>query len=155
MHAPMHIIIHRWFYWSDSDHHSIEKASMDGKNHTIIIKSNLSPVVTLTLDYQTQVLYWIQVDPYLNKLESSNTDGMNRQTLLIFRNDIYHGLSLFRDIVLLSRSDSGIYVANKSKQLQNFLIQPLNCFSNTYQPSVLKVFSQERQPDNCKVNVLK
>lgn len=148
----------RWFFWSDSDHHSIEKASMDGKNHTVIVESNLSPVVTLTLDYQAQVLYWIQVDPYLNKVESSSIDGMNRQTILSFRNDItlYHGVSLFRDILLLSGSYGIVYMANISSQN----VQPvtiactLNCFSSTYQPSILKVFNQERQPVNCKLIIL-
>ena len=126
---------------------------MDGKNQTIIIAFNSSfnthDTVIFTLDYQTQMLYW--VDSYSNTLESSNVDGTNRQILLITSDiEFYHGVSLFRDILLLSGSYSKIYMASTSGQNFQLMTASLNCVSSIYQPPILKVISQEEQPNNCK-----
>ena len=149
----MSVSLCRWLYWSDSGHNSIEKASMDGKNQTIIIAFNSSfnthDTVIFTLDYQTQMLYW--VDSYNNTLERSNVDGTNRQILLITSDiEFYHGVSLFRDILLLSGSYSKIYMANTSGQNLQLMTASLNCVSTIYQPPILEVISQEKQPKNCR-----
>lgn len=121
---------------------------MDGKNQTTIIAFNSSYYthVTFTLDYQTQMLYW--VDSYSNTLESSNADGKNRQILLI-KSD-YHGVSLFRDVLFLSGSYGKVYMANISGQNIQLVTASLNCDISIYQPPILKVISEEKQPKNCK-----
>ena len=58
---------------------------MDGTGRTIIHNTSLSAPYGLTLDYDTQTLYW--TDYSLNKIERSNVDGSNRTvvtTLLVY-----------------------------------------------------------------------
>ena len=122
---------------------------MDGNNQTTIIAFNSSHThITFTLDYQAQILYW--VDSHSNRLESSNVDGTNRQILLI-SNDIYCGVSLFRDVLHLSGYYGKVYTASKNGQDFQLTTTSLNCLSSISPPSILKVFSQERQPENCKI----
>ena len=49
---------------------------MDGTSRTSLHTTELSAPYGLTIDYDTQTLYW--VDYTLDKLESSNVDGTNR-----------------------------------------------------------------------------
>lgn len=50
---------------------------MDGTAYSILHDTSLSQPYCLTLDYDTQVLYW--ADYALNKIERSNVDGSNRR----------------------------------------------------------------------------
>ena len=52
---------------------------MDGNNHTVLHNTNLHTPYALTIDYDTQTLYW--ADFALNRLESSSIDGSNRTLL--------------------------------------------------------------------------
>ena len=70
--------------------------SMDGNNRTAIIDYEVDTyydaVVSLTLDYQTQVLYWVYGNSSNGSLsiKRSNTDGTNQQTILQLQNVHYH-----------------------------------------------------------------
>lgn len=66
---------------------------MDGKNRTVLHNTALIWPNALTLDYQTQVLYW--ADAYLDKIESSNVDGSNRILLSTVGVDHPYGIALF------------------------------------------------------------
>ena len=71
----------RMMYWTDiGSNAAIERASMDGRNRTVIHNTSLVLPNALTLDYSTQKLYWL--DAVLNILQSSNVDGTDRITLL-------------------------------------------------------------------------
>jgi len=64
-------------YWTD--HGSvpkIETASMDGTSRTAIHTTTLTTTYGLTLDYDTQTLYW--TDYSRNRIEKSSVDGFNR-----------------------------------------------------------------------------
>ena len=77
------ICICSWMYWSDwGDIPKIEHASMDGRARQILHNTQLMRPNGLTLDYQNQVLYWI--DASLDKIESSNVDGTNRRLITNF-----------------------------------------------------------------------
>ena len=52
---------------------------MDGANRVEIINTGLVLPITLTLDYQEQVLYW--GNRYYGTIESSNVDGTNRRMI--------------------------------------------------------------------------
>lgn len=81
----------RCLYWTDwGTPATIEKASLDGSNRTVLHNTILWWPNALTIDYDTQTLYWM--DAARDKLESSNTDGSGR-TLLSMRH-IYHPFSL-------------------------------------------------------------
>ena len=53
---------------------------MDGTSRTILVSSGLPSPVGITIDYASQVLYW--VDYYSRKLEKANTDGTGRHVLV-------------------------------------------------------------------------
>lgn len=65
---------------------------MDGSSRTVLHNTNLQTPYALTIDYATQTLYW--ADYALNKLESSRTDGTNRQLLNSNLRDPY-GITFF------------------------------------------------------------
>ena len=69
--------------------------SMDGKNRTAIIdvdtRSYHDAILTLTLDYQVQALYWV-FGNYSNRsliIKRSNVDGTNQKTILQLQNVYY------------------------------------------------------------------
>ena len=67
-------------YWTDTGTvDKIEKASMDGTSRVALHSTSLSLPYGLTLDIDTQTLYWL--DYSRNVLEKSNADGTNRVTL--------------------------------------------------------------------------
>ena len=52
---------------------------MDGTSRSAII-TNLNTPYGLTIDYDTQVLYW--TDDGLNRIEMANVDGSNRNSFI-------------------------------------------------------------------------
>ena len=67
----------RYMYWTDRGVSAkIEKASMDGGNRTVI-HTGLSEPCALTIDYHSQIIYWIDS----STIEYSNVDGTNRRRL--------------------------------------------------------------------------
>ena len=95
------LLYYRWLYWNSN--RGIEKMSMDGKNRTVIINLNryryyINTVLSLTLDYHAQMLYWIFYRKSNNNtlvIESSNVNGTNQQTILPLMNttvNYYHAL---------------------------------------------------------------
>ena len=66
--------------------------SMDGKNRTAIIDvDTYDAILSLTLDYQAQVLYWVFGNASNGSLiiKCSNIDGTNQQTILQLQNVYY------------------------------------------------------------------
>ena len=72
----------------------IEKSSMSGENRTILHDTGLYLPTALAVDYERQLLYW--VDVLYNRIESSGVDGSNRRTVLTryFRSYISYGVGL-------------------------------------------------------------
>ena len=68
----------------------IEKASLNGDNRIVIHDTSLVWPNALTLDIQTQTLYW--ADASLDKVESSNVDGTNR--VLLAQTGVVHPFSI-------------------------------------------------------------
>ena len=64
-------------FWSDlGETAQIERASMDGSERRVIISSDISRPVGITIDYSEQRIYWSDVDLY--RIEYCNYDGTNR-----------------------------------------------------------------------------
>ncbi len=81
-------------YWTDyGTIDKIERASMDGTSRTVLHSTGLSAPYGLTLDYNTQTLYW--VDYTLDNLESSNADGTNRRLLTRVNIQCPYGITFF------------------------------------------------------------
>ena len=117
---------------------------MDGKNRTVIINTNVPVTHSLTLDYQHQILYWIDSD--YRVLESSTVNGTNRKTIHSFlrSNSLnFYGISIFKDTLYLSKHSNTIYRVNTSGQHFTSISVPHLCYKKYRQ---MKVFSEERQP---------
>ena len=85
-------------YWTDwGTVAKIERASMDGTSREVLHNTSLIWPNALTLDYDTQTLYWM--DASLDKFESSNADGSNRR--LLSTTHIYHpfGITFYQNTV--------------------------------------------------------
>lgn len=129
-------------YWTDwGSVAKIEKASMDGRNRTVIHDTALTWPNALTLDYQRQVLYW--ADASLDKIESSNVDGTNRRLLSTV--GVLHpfGLALF-DSTLYFTDWSGVSVKTVDINGSNSttIFSGLLCT----QPFGIVVVSEQKQP---------
>ena len=81
----------RWMYWTDwGTQARILRATMDGQNYTVLHESDLRWPNCLAMDYDNQILYWM--DAGFSRLESSNTDGSGRKLLSTLH--IYHPFSM-------------------------------------------------------------
>ena len=70
---------YRWLYWSDYDSTvpKIQRISMDGTRQEIIHDTSLTHPYGITIDYDSQVLFW--TDYTRNRIERSNVNGTSRQ----------------------------------------------------------------------------
>lgn len=113
---------------------------MDGTGREIIHNTSLSTPYGLTLDYDTQTLYW--TDYSLDKIERSNVDGTDREvvTRLLIRNPysitFYNGSLYWTDFsynriltTVVDSADATVYVGN--------------AVNNMYG---IKAIAEERQP---------
>ena len=116
---------------------------MDGKERTVLIDTELVWPNAITLDYQTQTLYW--ADANLDKIETSDTSGLFR---MIITNSqfIVHpfAITVFKDRLYWSDWTLDILVTTQLSRPSNisavsFSILPLN-------PMALHVVSKQRQP---------
>lgn len=89
-------------YWTDwGNPAKIERASMDGRNRTVIHNyTNLLWPNGLTIDYASQVIYWI--DAGLDVLEGSNVDGSNRRMIADAGLNHPFGLTFFEDTLFFT-----------------------------------------------------
>jgi len=114
---------------------------MDGRFRSVIHNTDLTWPNALTLDYDTQTLYWM--DAYLDKLESSNVNGLNRR--LLSRAYIYHpfGITLFRGRLYWTDWQVNAVLSAHLNQPQNVsvVMGPL-----VLDPLGIHVISLERQP---------
>ena len=75
----MHLHACRLMYWSDTGTNKrIERASMDGSDRRVLHNTGLTSPNAITIDYQTQRIYWLDAPSHI---EYSNSDGTGRFTL--------------------------------------------------------------------------
>ena len=136
------IVSSRRLYWTDSGTPAkIERASMDGTSREVLHSTGLVQPNALTLDYDNQILYWM--DAFLNKLESSSADGSNRE--LLSTTQIYHpfGITFFQNRLYWTDSKQNLVLSapvNRPKAV-SVLTSGLQL-----DPMGISVVSVERQP---------
>lgn len=86
-------------YWTDwGANPKIEKAGMDGSGRQSIVTENLAWPNGLTIDQATKRLYW--ADAKLDKIETTDLNGGNRQLLLSSADQIHpFGLALYENVL--------------------------------------------------------
>lgn len=125
----------------------IERASMDGTSRTVLHSTGLSTVYGLTLDYDTQILYW--ADYSNNRIESSFTNGSNRVLITAtsitdpFGITFYDGKLYWTDWAL-----NGIYTLTL-----NTPSVVSRVISTGADPYGIHVVTKERQPEGKLVHI--
>lgn len=135
------IVCNRWLYWTDyySTVPKIQRVSMDGTGKTILHDTSLTAPYGLTLDYDTQTLYW--TDYSLNKIEKSNADGSNRALVTT---------SLVNDAYSITFFDGRLYWTDFS--YNRILTSPVNSPRPAYLTDSLNdiygitAITEDRQP---------
>ena len=131
----------RWMYWTDyGSSPKIERASMDGTSRSVLHNTSLNRPYGLTLDYDTQTLYWI--DHTFDSLESSNADGSNRRLLTRTNIQCPYGLTFFDERLFWGDlCQHTIYTTNiNSPSSVSAVLSTIN------DPYRIHVISEERQP---------
>ena len=72
----------------------IEKAYLDGQDREVIVYAGLSKVLSLSVDVQNNILYW--VDIMRHTIEASNYDGSNRRVIRRIYGTQFRGLFYFK-----------------------------------------------------------
>lgn len=130
--------------------------SLDGMNRTIISKLDKrryynDTILSLTLDYQTQILYYIFYYKSIGSLviESSNVNGTNKHTILPVMNDAVNyrhslrfppRLTVYNGTLFLSSpwSDKMYKLRTSGVNFTTFINSSAFCIDNYYHLKVTK-----------------
>ena len=131
----------RWLYWTDyySSVPKILRVSMDGTSKTILHDADLTAPYGLTIDYDTQTIYW--TDYTRNRIERSNANGTSRSVVTT---------SLVSDPYSITFYDGRLYWTDLN--YNRILTVPVNSRTSTYLTSAtgdmygITVITAERQP---------
>ena len=118
---------------------------MDGTSRTVLHNTGLSNPYGLTLDYENQILYWI--DYSYDRVESSYVNGTSRVVLTTSSisqpyDTAYHGGNVY----WTDRSYDGIYSAS----VDPVTVATVRSFTNPYG---ISVFSKEGQPEGMCLSI--
>ena len=126
----------------NTGYRKIERASMDGMSRMILHSTGLSRPFTLTLDYDSHMLYWI--DTNTRTLETSSIDGANRRILTRTNIACPYGLAYFNQKLYWGDTCyRNIYATSVSTPSS---VSVLVSIGNT--PYRIKVVAEGRQPLN-------
>lgn len=135
--------MHRALYWTEWDQTNarIRKASMDGRNMTILFQDDLRWPYGITMDFDNQILYW--TDSYSDKIECGNIDGTGRRVVISSGLEDPFDLTLLGDTLYISDWNLRILATNRSGG------QPLRTVYNTFCDSIqtfgVQIVAEERQ----------
>ena len=148
-----HVVLHQWIvsalllyidrmmYWTAwGSSPKIEKASMDGTLRTVIHSTGLVWPNGITLDYTTQTLYW--VDASLDRIESSDVNGLNRRVLITAGIDYPYGIDFFQGTLFWTDDNGRAILSAPVAQPTNSRVIVTNVRGAAM---VIKVVSLERQ----------
>lgn len=143
---------------------------MDGSRTELLHNTDLNQHVVLTLDYSTQILYWINGstvhDPRWINLESSNVDGSNRTVVYnTSNNDPFFDLS-FETLFAVNIKDidffSGAIYAS-SPYIARLMVNNISDTSRMYISNIvcdfndnalnMKVISSQRQAQGMQTKI--
>ena len=119
----------------------IERASMDGSDRKVIISSGLLSPTSLTIDYSSKTLYWIDRDA---TLESASTDGSGRKLLLSANTILDHtfGMAYYSSrLYWTDRTQESVYSA-PINNLNSYSLLISSLSNDPYQLQVVHPLSQ-------------
>ena len=112
---------------------------MDGTSRTVLHSTGLSNPYGLTIDYENQILYWI--DDGYNRIESSYVNGTGR--VILTNSSIYYPIDIAYfggNVYWTDQVYDGIYSAS----VDPITVATVTSFTNPYG---ISVFSEEGQPE--------
>ena len=116
---------------------------MDGNDSTVLHNTSLRWPNALTLDYESQTLYWI--DGRLDRIESSNADGCGRKVMMNESISRPFAVSFFQRQLYWSDLTRN-KIRTMSVQSPN-IVNLVNQFNNLSQdPFGIEVVTAARQP---------
>ena len=128
-------------YWADwGSNPKIEKASMDGALHQVIVNSHLGMPNGLTIDYASQIVYW--TDRIFHTLERCRSDGSDRMVLNSnagqpFGIALFNGTLYWGDLETKAVYKAPVMAPNMTDPVLADLI---------HNPRAMHIVSKERQP---------
>ena len=145
----MHILLTRWLYWTDYYLivPKIQRMSMDGTSKTILHDTDLSAPYGLTLDYDTQTLYW--TDYIRNRIEKSNADGSNRMIVTTSMINDAYSITFYNGMLYWTdHSYNRILTASVDTGTSSYLTSATNDMYG------ITVVTEERQPLGKHYNIM-
>jgi low density lipoprotein receptor-related protein 5/6 len=132
-------------FWTDwGEVPKIERASMDGdlRSRVIIIDKNIEWPNGLTVDYETDLIYW--VDAKLQRIESATQDGKDRQVILSENIPHPFAIAVYKDYLFWTDwINKSVNLCNKTNGKNRRELIPAQ---NQLHPMDIHVFSKDRQP---------
>lgn len=127
-------------YWTDVGTDTIERATMDGNFRTVLHNTGLSLAYGLTLDYDNQILYW--VDLIYDRIESSSVNGSNRQAIATSTRDPFMITFYAGTLYWVDHYYDRIYSVATS--LPTSITEVTSSLGSN--PNDIRVISKDRQP---------
>ena len=115
---------------------------MDGFGVTTIHNTDLVRPYAVTLDIETQSLYW--ADNILDKVETSSVNGVGRQTITTTGVPQVFSITVFGNILYLSDRSFGVRRMNSSSGEAPTTI--FNNFCDFVYPYGIRIVSHQQQP---------
>ncbi|XP_030827887.1 uncharacterized protein LOC115919137 isoform X2 [Strongylocentrotus purpuratus] len=143
---PTGIAIHPsrgYLFWTDSGSRpKVERSNLAGGGRLQLVSTNIVRPSGITVDYETDLVYWVDSDPSYNHMEVCNLEGANRRTLM----DSPTNLGLF-DLTI-----SGNYIYTTAKEAQKLIVlvkdsgQELFNLGLQYTPYSIVTYAPDVQP---------
>ena len=124
-----------------SDPSSLNRASLDGEDRSVLVDSKIVYPYGLTLDFPMKRIYW--VDTYLDYIEAIDYDGSNRKTILRGSpaQNLYSASVFENNLYLTSWRNNSILRVNKFKSEDHGTV-----LDGLERPFAIQVFHRQRQP---------
>ena len=135
----------RRIYWANIEEgylQTIEMASMDGRNRSVLHDTNISQITSLTIDYQRQVLYWVNA----GIIECSDVDGSNRRMVNIDGVDFPYGLAIFDDTLFVTDTYYDVFHSIKMVDVNGGNATGIFRRSSCIYPRHIAIVSDQKQP---------
>ena len=92
------MLLYSLMFWTDWGYNAkIERANMDGTGRVVLVDSDLTWPNGITIDYDRQLIYWVDAGNFTRAIEYCDFDG-NGRTVLITEMLIHpFGITLYKD----------------------------------------------------------
>ena len=131
-----------WAHIGEAYLPQIEMASMDGKYTSVVHDISSSGIISLTIDYRRQMLYWIRGDGII---EHSSSDRSNRRIVSTVDVRDPYDLAVFDDTLYLTEPSDMLWPVKTADVNSGNATGIFRRFSCTSPESIAIVSEQKQQ----------